>query len=95
MEGWLLKAFNSKGLIELFEEGDTRRIDKRWHAKCLKILDLLDMASDPGDLEKLHGFHPLKGERLGTYAMSVTANWRVTFRFDENHVIDIDLEDYH
>ncbi len=91
----MIKAFSCKGLTELFEDGDSRRIDKRWHAKCLKILDLLDMATEPKDLEKSHGFHPLKGERLGAYAMSVTANWRITFRFEGLDIIDVDLEDYH
>jgi len=40
-------------------------------------------------------FHPLKGNRKGTYAVSVSRNWRLTFRFDGQHACDVDLEDYH
>jgi len=40
-------------------------------------------------------FHPLKGERRGTYAVSVSGNWRMTFRFEGEHAVDVDLEDYH
>jgi proteic killer suppression protein len=40
-------------------------------------------------------FHPLKGERKGQYAVSVSGNWRLTFRFDGEHAADVDLEDYH
>ena len=40
-------------------------------------------------------FHPLTGNRKGTYAMTVTGNWRITFRFDGKDAIDVNLEDYH
>ena len=40
-------------------------------------------------------FHQLKGRRKGTYAVSVSGNWRLTFRFDGEHAVDVDLEDYH
>ena len=91
----MINSFRHKGLQELFEESNTRRIDQRWHSKSLKILDLLDMATQPQDLEKMLGFHPLKGERVGSYAMSVTANWRITFSFEGLNVVNVDLGDYH
>lgn len=40
-------------------------------------------------------FHRLTGERKGTFAVSVTGNWRITFRFDGEDAVDVDLEDYH
>jgi proteic killer suppression protein len=39
--------------------------------------------------------HPLKGERHGTWAVSVSGNWRVTFRFEGPDVADVHYEDYH
>ncbi len=39
--------------------------------------------------------HPLKGQRKGTYAVDVSGNVRMTFRFEGEHAIDVDLEDYH
>jgi len=39
--------------------------------------------------------HPLKGERKGTWAVSVSGNWRVTFAFSDPDVINVDYEDYH
>ena len=39
-------------------------------------------------------FHPLKGNRKGTYSVSVTGNMRLTFGFDAR-AKDVDLEDYH
>jgi toxin HigB-1 len=42
------------------------------------------------------GFHPLTGNRKGTFAMTVTRNWRLTFtKVNESCIADLDLEDYH
>lgn len=45
----------------------------------------------------LPGFrlHPLKGERRGQWAVSVSRNWRVVFRFAGEDAVDVDLVDYH
>jgi len=40
-------------------------------------------------------FHPLEGRRQGTFAVSVSGNWRLTFRFEDGEALDVDLEDYH
>ena len=39
--------------------------------------------------------HPLKGALKGHFAVSVTGNWRVTFRFEDGHAVEIDYLDYH
>ena len=42
------------------------------------------------------GVHQLTGDRSGTWSMTVTCNWRMTFRIDPRLGIeDLDLEDYH
>ena len=41
------------------------------------------------------GLHPLKADRKGTWAVTVSGNWRVTFAFVEKDVDDVDYEDYH
>jgi proteic killer suppression protein len=40
-------------------------------------------------------FHPLRGPEKGRWAVAVSGNLRLTFAFDGEHAIDIDLEDYH
>ena len=39
--------------------------------------------------------HPLKGESKGFWAVTVSGNWRVIFRFEDNGAIDVDYVDYH
>ena len=39
--------------------------------------------------------HPLKGRKRGYHAVSVSGNWRVTFRFEDGNAVDVDYLDYH
>jgi proteic killer suppression protein len=68
---------------------------KRLYAKIVRILALLDRAARPQDMN-LPGFrlHPLKGELVGYWSVTVRANWRIIFRFEDG-ATDIDLVDYH
>jgi toxin HigB-1 len=54
---------------------------------------------DPEELRALPSWkvHTLSGDRKGTWSLSVTANWRLTFRIDpgEREIYDVNLEDYH
>jgi proteic killer suppression protein len=60
------------------------------------ILDRLDAAVEPNDLDLPGlGFHPLKGQRKGEFAVMVTRNWRITFGWVDGDAVDVDLEDYH
>jgi proteic killer suppression protein len=43
-----------------------------------------------------YGAHQLTGDRKGGWALTVTKNWRMTFRINAAGAIeDMDLEDYH
>ncbi len=88
--------FKHKGLGRFFTDGSTAGIQGK-HAKRLRlILGRLNAAVEPRDMG-LPGLdlHPLKGARHGTWAVSVSGNWRVTFRFAGPDATDVDYEDYH
>ena len=92
----MIRRFRHKALERFFTSGDRRKIDARQAARILRILDRLDAAAKPEDLN-LPGFdfHALKGDRKGTYSVSVSGNWRITFRHDAGDAIDVNLENYH
>lgn len=92
----MILNFRHKGLERFFSRSDYRGIPAQHAARLERLLDRLDAALKPDDMN-LPGyrFHPLKGERKGTYAVSVSGNWRLTFRFANEDAADIDLEDYH
>ena len=39
--------------------------------------------------------HQLAGERAGTWSISVSGNWRITFNVEDDAVTDLNLEDHH
>ncbi len=92
----MILSFRHKGLELLYEKGDRRRIQPMYADKVARILARLDVAERPQDMG-LPGYrlHPLQGDLFGYWAVSVSGNWRITFRFDGRHVRDVDLVDYH
>lgn len=92
----MIRKIRHKGLERLYEDDDPRGVSPPMAAKLRQILTLLDNAEEP-DHMRLPGLrlHPLKGDRRGQWAVWVTGNWRVVFRFEDHHVTDVDLVDYH
>jgi proteic killer suppression protein len=92
----MIITFNHQGLEGFFVKGSYKAIPAQYAARIERVLDRLDAIVVPEDMN-LPGykFHELKGKRKGVYSVSVTGNWRITFRFDGDNVIEVDLEDYH
>jgi proteic killer suppression protein len=56
----------------------------------------LDAAAEPQDLNlPAMNFHSLKGKKKGYYAVKVSGNWRVIFKFEDGHAVAVDYVDYH
>jgi proteic killer suppression protein len=92
----MIRSFLHKGLERFFREGNRRGIDARQARRIERMLDRLDAISQPEDMILPgHGFHGLKGNRKGMYAISVSGSLRITFRFKDTDAIDVDLEDHH
>ena len=92
----MIRRFRHRGLKRLYERDDRSGVNAAHATRLERILTLLDVAQRPADID-LPGYrlHPLKGERKGEWSVSVSGNWRVTFRFDEGDVTDLNYEDYH
>ena len=92
----MIRSFKHRGLKRFYERDDRSGIRPDFRDTIQEILTVLDDAAAPGEVD-LPGYrlHPLKGGRRGEWSVWVTANFRLTFRVDAEHVTDIDLEDYH
>ena len=90
------RSFRHKGLAKFFATGSRAGIQAAHAERVRLILAALNAAVAPGDMG-LPGLklHPLKGGRSGTWAVSVSGNWRITFAFEGSHAVDVNLEDYH
>ena len=91
----MIRGFKHKGLAKFFETSSKAGVQAQ-HAERLRlILGRLSAATAPRNMA-LPGLdlHPLKGERKGTWAVSASGNWRVTFKFVGKDADSVDYEDY-
>jgi proteic killer suppression protein len=92
----VIVSFQYKGMRSLFEQDDARKVKADQVDRSRSILSALDQASDVQDMnQRPFRLHPLKGDRKRVWAVTVRANWRVTFRFEGRDACEVDLEDYH
>jgi proteic killer suppression protein len=92
----MIKSFKHRGLERFYESGSSARI-KNEHARRLRmILGRLEASNEPHDMN-LPGLklHELKGRRKGTWSVSVSGNWRITFKFSGLNATEVNYEDYH
>ena len=92
----MIKSFRHRGLKALYDGRTAKRVSPAHLDRLRDILAVLDRSRVPEDMG-LPGFrlHPLKGALKGRWAVSVSGNWRVMFRFENGHAIEVDYLDYH
>jgi len=92
----MIASFRNKGLKELFETGGTAKIDAKLRRKIVRILDALDQAARPEQMN-IPGFdfHALQGFDAKRYSVHVNGPWCVTFEFAGDDVVRVDFEQYH
>lgn len=93
-----LVRFRHKGLKGL-HAGDDANVPSAMADKLRKLLFALETAAGLDQIGRFPGWklHPFKGGMKGFWSLTVTGNWRLIFRYDEetNTASDIDLIDYH
>ena len=92
----VIKSFRHKGVKRFFLTGSTAGIQAAHAGKLARLLQRLDVARGPQDMNvpgwKLHG---LKRNLAGRWSVWVSGNWRLTFAFDGEDAVLIDYQDYH
>jgi proteic killer suppression protein len=91
-----IASIRHKALRKLVEKGSAKGV-----IEAERVVDMIAFLVSAATVDELavppnFGFHPLTGDRKGTFAMTVTKNWRLTFTLvDDSTIADLDLEDYH
>ena len=92
----MIESFKHRGLKRLFEIGNRTKINPQHVDKIELILADLDAAATIAHLHRPgYWLHSLRGQMQGYYAIDVSANWRIVFRFEAGVATDINLVDYH
>lgn len=92
----VIRNIRHKGLAGLYYQDQSKGVQQAHIKRLRQILALLDSASVPDDMDAPGlRMHQLKGDMAGYYAVSVSGNWRVIFRFEDGATADVDYVDYH
>jgi len=91
----VIRSWRHKGLKELFATGSSRRVLPALGARALRRLDRIEAAVNLSEIN-IPGFdcHPMRG-RPQRYSVHVNGPWCITFGWDGEDAIDVDLEQYH
>jgi proteic killer suppression protein len=88
-----------KGLRRFIEGDDKSGVQAAVAEKLRRMISFLQDMEKETELKAVPSWkaHQLTGDRKGTWSLSVTKNWRLTFRIDQTEIeiIDLDYEDYH
>lgn len=92
----MIASIRHKGLRLFYEKGDASKLPATQLRKITSILSFLEIATSPQEMAQPgFGFHGLSGELQDFYAVKVTANYRIIFRFEGENAVDVDYLDYH
>lgn len=92
-----LRSIRHKGLKRFIEDNDSREIRRDMVNRTRNVLSALIAAQSIENIEGPPGWriHQLTGDRAGTWSISVTGNWRITFDLIDGEICNLNLEDYH
>jgi proteic killer suppression protein len=90
----MIKSFRSQGLAAFFRTGSTRKVPAK-HARRLRtILTMLNVAARTGQLDAPGlGLRPLAGEQEGCFVVDVNERYRIAFRFEGPHAMEVGYDE--
>jgi len=91
----MIRSFRNKGLSQLWEMGKSRYVAPELQAGIMRRLDLLNAVTEPGGMNVPgYDFHALRG-KPARYTVHVNGPWCITFGWEDQDAVDVDLEQYH
>jgi len=96
MQLFMIKVFRHKGLKAFYETSNKAGIQPQHAPKLKRQLVRLNLAKDASYMNMPGwGLHPLKGELIEHYSVSINGNWRLTFKFEGEDAVLVDYQDCH
>jgi toxin HigB-1 len=92
----VIRSFRHKGLEDFFFDGTKKGIQPHHARRLEEVLDRLHGALEIGDMRfPGSGLHLLEPRTQGRWALKISGNWRLTFRFEAGDALEVDYVDYH
>jgi toxin HigB-1 len=93
----MIKSFKCKESEKLFWEKNSKKFPPEIRARAKIKLDMLDAAFSKEDLRVPPANHleELQGDLKGLMSIRINKQFRLVFRFEDNHAWDVHISDYH
>lgn len=92
----MVKSVKHKGLRQFIEGRNAKGVPSELRKRVKQIMNRLKAATKPEDMNTPGmRWHPYKGKREGTFGVDVNGPWRITYRWEDGHAIDVNLEQDH
>ncbi|MBF0523763.1 MAG: type II toxin-antitoxin system RelE/ParE family toxin [Deltaproteobacteria bacterium] len=92
----MIESFHHKGLQRFFERDDGSKLPPDMQERIRIILSTLHAAQEVEGMDlPTFRFHLLRGDRKNFFSVTVRANWRIIFRFEDGKAFDVNFVDYH
>jgi proteic killer suppression protein len=92
----VIKSFRHRGVEKFFRTGSKAGIQPKHASKLRLQLFALDNARQAVDMSAPGwNLHRLAAELKDHGAVSVSGNWRLTFKFEGEDAVLVDYQDYH
>jgi len=93
----MIVSISHKGLKLLWEKDNSTKLPPAHVDKIRRVLTVLDTIKTLKPLQQIPGYrlHALKGSLKGYWSVTITGNYRIIFRFENENVHDVDYIDYH
>ncbi|MGC8494611.1 MAG: type II toxin-antitoxin system RelE/ParE family toxin [Syntrophobacteraceae bacterium] len=93
----MIKTFAQVWLEDFWNEGSHKHVPPELSQRLIRKLDMVNRSKELKDLAAppSNHLHPLRGDRQGQWAISVSGPWRLCFRFEDGEIFDLELVQYH
>ena len=93
----MIKSFGDKETEKVWKREFSKKLPSDIQERALMKLQQLHAAEDLKDLmiPASNQLEALKGDRKGEYSIRVSKQWRICFRWNAGHALDVQITDYH
>ena len=93
----MIKSFKCKDTDKIWNEEVSKKLPHDIQKRALRKLMMLNVATVLEDLRipPNNRLEALTGDRQGQYSIRINDQYRICFRWLDNHSFDVEIVDYH
>ena len=93
----MIKSFGDKETVKVWNREHSKKLPSEIQERALMKMQQLHASGDLKDLSisASNKIEALKGDRKGQYSIRINKQWRICFKWENGHALDVEIADYH